>query len=353
MTIAVDDSAVVAGLSPYNWQRNGSTSLRTVNPGAYLLIKFTGTSIGVTFDVSALSGQAYAAGIYPVIKWTVDGVTGTRQLTSSDTTVTLISSLADTTHNLRLDLIAIDEGGTADRWTNAYAALVITALVIDTGKAVSPYPQPNGGYMICLGDSITEGAVTIANKTGGNEYAQVGDATRGYQHLLAKRLNVAYGCCAFSGEGWTTGVSNVPGLATSYAYLWSGVARTFTPPPNIAIVNMGTNGSVIRGTVQTFLTNLRSSVGASCQINLIVPFGQTNATPVTDGFNDYVAAVPTDTKVNLIDLGSSGSSIVSANSFDTVHPNTYGHFLLEAALAPSIKLPLKAGNPTTAQSGAL
>lgn len=345
-TIAVNDASVVYGLSPYNWYQNGSTSLKTVNPGAYIKFNFTGTSLAVVVDVSSLTAASTASGLYPVIAYTVDGVRTTAQLTSSSSSVVLATGLADATHTFKLDLIGVDESGTIDRWNTPSMALTITSFTVDTGKAASQVTLNSGGFYLSYGDSITEGAVVLANATNPPTYAQVEDATLGYQQLIASYLNMEYGNCAFAGQSWTGGVSNVPGLPTSYTSLYSGQSRTFSPAPTIVTVNMGTNGSVTAGTVTSFMTSLRASVGPGGQINMFIPFGQQNASAITTGYNNYVSGAPTDARVNLIDLSTTGSGIVSANSYDTVHPNTMGQLLLFNALVASLVNPRKPGRTT-------
>lgn len=355
LTVAVNDPAVLSGLSPYNWQRNGSTSIKTVNAGAYLRVRFTGTSIGLTVDVSALVAQSYAAGVYPVLKYIVDGtIIGTRQLTSSDTSFTLVSGLSDTTHLLYLEVIGMDGGNITDRWTGPHGAVVITGLVVDTARALVGATPRTGGYYLAMGDSITEGAVTIAAKSGGNSYAQIMDSSRGHQDMIARSLGLEYGNVAFSGGGWNEGISNYPGIVTAYAFLFNGAARTFTPAPDVATINMGTNNSVpvTSGDVSTFLTNFRAAVGARCWIHLIVPFNQTNASAVTGGHSTYTAANPTDLRITLINLSTAGANIITANNFgDGIHPNAAGQELLGLAVLPSITNPLRPGNPANALAG--
>jgi lysophospholipase L1-like esterase len=348
-SIAVNNAAFVGGLSPYNWYRNGSTYVETPNPGAYFKLNFTGTSFGITVDVSRLTGASVTASLYPVIAYTVDGVRSTRQLLSSDTTVTLASSLADTTHSVEVALIGVDESGVVDRWTTPVMALIITALVIDNAKTVSQASLLNAGWMLAYGDSITEGAVVLA---AAGVYAQVEDATKGYQKYVADYLNMEYGNVAFASQQWSaTGVSNIPGLTTSYNLIFNGQSRTFSPAPNIVTCNMGYNGTVTSATIKTWMENIRSACGSGSWIVMIVPFAQVNAGFIITAYNDYVAAHPTDTRVSLINLGSTGSSLVTANSYDGVHPNATGQYLLAQLLNPLMPIPLKAGNPSSSAAG--
>lgn len=345
VTINLNSDEIRSGLSPLNWYTSGSNYIKTPNPGAYSKFNFTGTSIGLEVSVTDMNLLAFDASLYPVIKYTIDGISATRQLLSTDTSAfTLSSSLSNTTHSFRLDLIGVDESGTIDRWNTAVMSLILKRYTLDDGAMAIASKKRSGGYMMNLGDSITEGAVTLAPA---GVYAQVEDATLGYQNILADKLNVEHGVCAFAGESWTGGVSNVPGLINTYNYIWSGSVRVFDPVPNIVTVNMGTNGSVVSGSVTTFMGNLRSAVGAGCFINMIVPFNQSNSTPITNGYNDYVATTPNDKLTTLIDLGSAGNtfSTSAGYAYDSVHPNRAGHIALAEILYPKIRFPLKAGTP--------
>lgn len=354
-TIAVNNAVVLYGLSPYNWYQNGSTSLTSVNPGAYIKFNFTGTSLAVVVDMTNVNATGTGSGTYPVIAYTVDGVRSTFQLTSASASVVVATGLADATHTFQLDFIGTDESGNTDRWNTPSMALVITSFTLDTAKTVTQVTLNPGGYYLSLGDSIKEGAVVLAAASNPPYYAGVEDATKSYAKLIADYFQMEYGNCSFAGQSWTGGVSNVPGLPTSYTSLFSGQARSFVPTPNIVTVNMGTNGSVTAGVVTSFMTSLRASVGAGAQIMMIIPFSQANVSAITTGYNNYVSGAPTDVRVTLIDLSTTGSSIVTANSYDSVHPNTAGHQLLFNALVSSLVNPKKPGRtirPTATLAGA-
>ncbi len=344
--IAVDNAAVLSGLSPANWYRNGSTAIQTVNPGAYLKINFTGTSIGIGVDVSAMSAASYAAGIYPVIKWSIDGgAPSTQQLTASDTVLTLASGLADTTHSFRLDLIGVDQSGDSNRWNPPKMSLVVTKLVVDTSKTVTAATLNGGACVMGFFDSIGEGAVTLRLNTSSITQAQVQDATKSYAVILANMLAREYAIVGFGGQGWESGISSVPGLPDSYNLLFSGQSRSFSPAPGVVLVNMGTNGSVESAEVTSFLTALRTSVGATAYIFFMIPFNQRHAAAIGTGFDDYHTGAPSDTRTIKLDLGSTGDSIVTANSYDGTHPNAAGHALLANALWPLMTPYLGVMNP--------
>lgn len=357
-TIAVNDATLVAARAPYNSVLTGSTSVQSTNPGYYDRFTFTGTSISVTVDMTAINAIGTGGGAYPVIAYTVDGSRSTRQLLSTDTTIALATGLADTTHTFRLDFIGTDESGNTNRWSNPPPmSLVILNYIIDTGKSVGAPAAFSSGAMLSYGDSIDEGAVALAAADNPPYYAQVEDATKAWSSIVANNLNLAYGKVAFAGQGWNSSstVSGVPGLDTSWNLIWTSTSRTFSPTPTVVTVNMGTNNrtGVTATTVQTFMENLRAAVGPTCWINMVTPFNQNaqSLTVVNGGYAAYVAAHPSDAYVNLIDLGSAGAAIVTANSYDGVHPNAAGHVLLAAAIMPLLRYPTGGTLTATTLSG--
>lgn len=338
-SIAVNNAAFVAGLSPFNWYKNGSSYVQAINPGAYFKVNFTGTSFAVVVDVSALVSGSVPAGQYPQLSWVIDGgSTSTYQILSSDTTVTLATGLVDTTHSIRVNLFS------SDAYTNRWAGpmtLKITSITVGTGKALSAATLAPNGKAIFFGDSITEGAWILGapNAPTYSLYSVYESCTLSYAALVAVYLNVEYGQCAFGGQGWDSGSLDVPVFPAAWNLIMSGVSRDFTGC-NLVVINMGANGGVSSPTTVTiFLTNLRSaltSVSSTAQINLMIPFTGTGRTNITAGFNSYVAANPTDTRVYLVDLGSAAETICANPSYtwDGLHPNTTGDQILAALLEP-------------------
>lgn len=345
-TINVNNASFLAGQSPFNWYNNGSTSSTTINEGAYFKIRFTGTSFGVTFDVSAMSGAGYSAVYYPTIKWQIDGGAATRQqLTSSDTTVTLGTGLSDALHSIVFWLDGIDEGTNTNRWDGTLS-LVITALILDTGKTVQAYPKSTVGNGIVFSDSIGSGSVALALQQSSN-YSIVQAASLGWQALCMDQLNVEYGNVSFCGQGYETGIQGMGAVTGTYNLFFTGHSRTLTPAPNVAMIQFGTNGGLSDPAIlTTFLGNIRTYVGAACRIYLLIPFNQNAVSNITTGYNDYVTANPSDI-ITKIDLGSGGAAIVTANSYDTVHPNTMGYYLLAQAVYPLLAQVSKPGRPST------
>jgi len=332
--------------SPYNWYVSSGYA-KCPNPDGSLQVRFTGTSLRMTFDPSAIVSAGYGAGTYPWVKTTIDGVVTIFQLTSASGETILAQDLADTTHLAEVKFIGIDQGGSTDRWTTAVMSLVYTNLKTDTGKTLLGPRADCFGYWLGIGDSIEEGAVLTALQTNPPYYAQVQRADLSWGASLAARKRLYHGKVAFAGESWTGGVSNVPGLATSWQYLWSGVARSFSPEPNLITVNMGTNGS--GGTnatvVETFIGNIRGACPRSRIAMIVPPFTTGSQTAVRDGTAAFQSAHPTDTNVILIDRATIHAAIIAANSFDTVHPNGRGHLLIADDLDPYLFAQLRPGKP--------
>lgn len=342
--IAVNNASLVAGLSPFNWERSGSSYIRTANPGAYFKVNFTGTTFGVVVDVSSISGAGVGAIRYPQLKWAVDGgSSSTRQLASGDTTLTLTSGLADTTHSIVVYVLSTDADSSTSRWDGTMS-VKITSIVVGTSKTLSAATlQPNGKALF-YGDSITEGAWILGapNSPSYSNYSTYEESTLSWAVLLAASRNVEYGQCAFGGQGWDSGYAGVPAFSSAWNYILSGVSRDFTGC-NLVVINMGQNGGVSSAsTVTTFLTNLRAALvaaGSTAQVFIMVPFnGNTSGTArtnITSGYNTYIAGAPSDLTY-LVDLGTPAETISSANSWDGVHLNTTGQALEFALLSPSI-----------------
>jgi hypothetical protein len=336
-TIAVNNAALVAGLSPYVWYRDGSSFIRLVNPGGYFKVLFTGTSFGVEVDVSAMS--SYNAAVYPVLKFSVDGGgTQSVQLTASDTVVVLDDGLSDTTHSILVTLKAVDDIAfpLGDSWT-PLLSLKITGIVVDDGKTLSESSRGSVN-MLTYGDSIMIGGSVI-------EAGPTSDATLSYVQLIADELGYEFGNASMYGVGLESNIGSYPAMTSAYALISDGISRSFDPVPNVVLINLGTNGSVTPSVLEGFLGDVRAAVGEGCYINLIVPFGQNNASEIEEGFNDYVAANPSDENISLINLGSTGATIVTENSVDGTHPNEEGNELLAEALLPLLLLPPQSSSP--------
>jgi len=339
---SVDNAAWAAGRSPYNWYVSGSSYAQAVNPGAYFKVKFDGTSVSLGVDVSAISAAGIASKKYPRIAYQIDGgAWQTYQLLSTDTQISLGSSLVDTIHDLEVVFLSSD--AYTARW-NGTMSLKITSLILDPGKTLS-VANLQSHRLLAFGDSITEGAWISGNHDDLTNYSNYGVATSAYIAGVANDLNAEYGNTAFGGQAWgSTFNGDVPSLPSAWNYYFGTNSRLssglFSPAPDYIIVNMGTNGGASSGTVVSdWLTSLRAAAGLSAKIFVIIPFNGTGRANITSGFNSYKSS-SSDQNVFLMDLGSDGvtySTQTPTYAYDGLHPNTDGHAQLRALVTAAVR----------------
>jgi hypothetical protein len=318
-TIAVNDSGLF--FSPYNWYVSGSSYALSVNPGAYLKTRFTGTSVKLKVDTSALAGVT--ATWFPRIRYSIDGgASTTHQLTDGETQITLATGLSSGTHDLFVWFLSSESSNDVNRWDGTMS-LKVTGLVLDDGATVS-LPTRKTRRVIAFGDSITEGAYNVS----GGGYSTSEEADGAYIISVANHISAEIGNCSFGGTQWhDIGTASVPKLPDSWSYFFSTNSRLsgglLSPAPDFLFCNMGTNGGPQGTEMIDTMTAWRAAAGSNCHIIIIIPFNQGSATGVTNGFNAYVAANPTDTKVHLLDLGADGVTYSTSQptySGDGLHP---------------------------------
>ncbi len=318
--------------SPYNWNVVGSSYAETPRPGAYFKIGFTGTSIAAQFDTTMLSWMQ--ASSYPTIRYQIDDQpTQDYELHRWDGVVNLNSKALDPgQHTLTVWTLGMDPG--LDRWdaplANEYRIL---GLVADDG-ATTFRPSLSPHTIMFLGDSITEGLNDV--KCGGNTVDD-NDAVGDYTHNCAAALNAECGVVAAGGQCWTRIAhdGHTPPLPQSWKWLFQGVPRDFSTPPDYLVAMEGgidllftTNPpAVIQSTIESWLTDARATLPTT-KIFLAVTFNGFYEDVITAAYNDYKQANPLDSNMYLIDLGPAGqdgllmyfSNQGSLYTCDGIHP---------------------------------
>ena len=125
------------------------------------------------------------------------------------------------------------------------------------------------------------------------------------------------------------------------------ISGKLSPVPQFVVVAHGQNdGSTadanMTAEVTDFLTKMRAATSATTPIFVSITLGangtRNKMSAITAGFNAYVAANPTDTKVYLYDVGS-GFNLRVANAIGTadfgadgLHPSNAGHTYVAADL---------------------
>ena len=337
-TIAVTDSNLVSGCTPYNWIVSGS-SLWTVHTPAGLQFSFSGTALAVNIDVSAMS--AYSATSYPVIVYSVDNGAFTQvQLTSSTTAITLASGLSAGTHTV--DIWQTKTSSTGDNWTPTNG-LKITSFSVSSGGATVSRTLPTRRALI-YGDSITRGRGMDDTVLPG------GNGLHAWSMGLAAALGARPGIVGISGQGWTNvGAGSEPDFEDAWDFVKTGTSRLssglLSPMPDYIAICHGTNDSsasdaAVTAAVTSTLNQIRAAA-PDVPIYVIIPFGQIKVSAITTGVTASAGALTpeslwestvytgaTDTQMHMIDLGANASlgitgpsGTATQQSTDKLHPN--------------------------------
>jgi hypothetical protein len=331
-------------LSPYNWVREASY-IQTPNPGAYLLLGFTGTSIQVKIDNASFAGVP--SNQYPLVRYSIDNGPGTMvQLRSGSYELECGKGLKPGNHTLLLQYVS---GYVFLDFWSPVNVVRVTGFSLDadasTVTAASPFSaSENTRYALFLGDSITNGDDDTANfKDGITNSVETQDATIGYPSVVAAATKSEYGVVAYGGASWdrTAADGHTPGLKT----FWSMIDKThsrlvngkFSPIPDDIYVNMGENRSANPDDVVKLMSDLREASGPNTNYFIIVPFSGRSRESLVRGFilgAEYIGR-RTGTNPHLIDLGdnpylkSQGPTLFSV---DGQHPLAALHGQLGAQI---------------------
>lgn len=233
-SIAPNNAAIY--YSPYGWNVT-SGAAQTIDAGAYLKTMFTGSSLTLDFNVT--NNSTPLSEIY----YRIDGYEAQTPWIEATVASTIVVTLPSNTSQYPYHLIEVmvkSTSQTINRWNSpSNTAIVFTGLTLGPGQTVA-VPQILSKNIIVLGDSITEGVRTV-NQTATNDPDQ-NDAMQGWAFGLGPRLGAEEGVVGFGNLGLTTiGSGNVPVLPSSYNLLYAGQARTFSPQPDLIVINIGTN----------------------------------------------------------------------------------------------------------------
>jgi lysophospholipase L1-like esterase len=349
--------------SPFNWAINSTTGqLLSINVGAELdIVAAATTQICLDVNVNAFSAASYPAASYPKIKYSIDGGPLTSyQLQPMDRVLNLATGLSSGTHTLQLWLMGLDVYGgnpastpLTTKWSGANS-LIINSILLDAGATLSTYTPPAKTWL-ALGDSITEGQWQLGNSNVLTNAVAYEDATTSHIALLANVFGAQICNVSFGGQSWTaTFDSDIPPVPSTYNFIYNGVSRSFSAPPNYCSINLGANGTVTASTVASFLTTLRAACGNATQLILLVPFGGQNRSAITTAYNTYKGTSPTDNLI-LIDLNDSrfAGTYGTPTEYlsDGLHPTTTGQAIIAASLTRAISTTLAASSETGGGSG--
>ena len=344
-TISVTDSNIVH--SPYNWHTEPAYT-ETPNPGAYLKLGFTGTSIAANLDLSPLTDAKVSPEQYPLIRYSIDNGPGTVvQLSPKSRLLQCATGLKSDDHTLFLQYVS----GYVflDFWTPVNV-LKITEFLVDDGAMSVPTKSQTKNALF-LGDSITNGDDDTATFAGGITNAvDTQDATIGYPSVVAAATGSEYGAVAYGGASWdgTAADGHTPGLMTFWSMIDKDHSRlvknkiseklqdSFTPIPDDIYVNMGENRTPKVDDVVKLIGKLRMASSFDTNIFIIVPFSGRARTQLNAGVKLFrESAGRPELKVFLLDLGNNlylPGNRPTLFSVDGQHPLATLHALLGAQI---------------------
>ncbi len=358
--IPVTSSAVL--WSPGNWYSDGSGTFQTNNvlptstyalsntPGAYLRTVITsGGSGSIKLDLDTSILNSITSGHEPVLCWLVDGTISTSQLTYSASPVqlTLATGLASGAHSIEVYFKAVDLSGSSsmgDRWTDPttdFSGVKITGVEIDAGSSLSA-PVTRSKRAIWFGDSSLEGAQNVSSSL----TISGQDAGQSFGYLAGQALGAEMGMVGFSAQGYgAAGYGNVPALynatvgVSGWGQYFSGKSRRSQPLDWIICSHGINDGTVNTAVLQAWMEEVRAAY-ASAGIFVLVPWNGASRASIGTGFNNYVAAHPSDTQVFLIDPAD--PQIPNTSDFGTTgnHPNLRGDAVTESAYVGAIRAAL-------------
>ena len=144
----------------------------------------------------------------------------------------------------------------------------------------------------------------------------------------------------------TSAVENVPNLLNSYAYKYAGVARVFSPQPDLLIIDMGQNGSGQNATTYAAnLVTIANGVGAKKTLIMGDESGY-QTTACQNAATTLGANAAYGTPAVVAAGASVGNTGPTTDSGDGIHPLAAIH---RSALKPALMIrayPLLYGSST-------
>ncbi|MEI7986503.1 MAG: hypothetical protein WCI55_12825 [Armatimonadota bacterium] len=336
-------------LSPYNWVREASY-IQTPNPGAYLRLGFTGTSIQVKLDNVSLAGVP--PNQYPLVRYSIDNGPGTTvQLRSGSYDLECGKGLKPGNHTLLFQYVS---GYVFLDFWSPVNVVRVSGFSLDADASTFTKSGHTRSALF-LGDSITNGDDSTANfKDGITNAVETQDATIGYPSVVAAATKSEYGVVAYGGASWdhTAADGHTPGLMT----FWDKIDKThsrlainkkspyigatsykgsFDPIPDDIYINMGENRPPTPNNVYDLICALEIASSFKSNIFIIVPFSGRARLPILRGYTSAAEGTGPKPRFFLLDLGDNpylkneGPTLMSV---DGQHPLAVLHGQLGAQI---------------------
>jgi hypothetical protein len=318
-TIYCDSASIIK--SPSNWHLTGtagSQAAETVWPGSYMRLRFDGTAIAINVDTTGLSS-------YPWVFYQIDAGTQVVAKLTSGQTVINITGLSSGAHELNLIYQAKDDYNQAGTWGDAQKLRILSFLPSGgTGVLSAPAARPKKA--IIYGDSITAGLAVTA-PPGVTTAVGVNAATASYANHIGIGLDAEFDQAGCGADGWTVGgVGGFPSLPSGWNLKKPSISRDISTHDYIVTIHGYNDGAtdIASSVITNWLTAVRA-VNTTGWIFLCVPFSGRQRGSITTGAANYITANPSETKIKVIDLGSTFYQAVTSGYYTTdgIHPNSW------------------------------
>jgi lysophospholipase L1-like esterase len=312
----------------------------TVNSGARVFMRFTGTEVTASFDGAGITQPAQ------VYAW-VDGERSAFREVGRRLRLTP-DGLEAGTHTLVLGVKDVSQD--ANRWRPPFAsALQLTGFDLAGGTLEEP-PAAGTVRFTFLGDSITQGVASrcvvdpdqVESSPGAPSASDCSDATLDYAWRVAGMFGAQLEQVGFGGQGVTTGgAGNVPPAPDSLG--WNFRDSPAAPfDAHVVVINQGTNDFIDnapRAEIQAAYLALLRGARARYPGARILALGIFGAAGGTET-GDVNAAI----RRAVFQMGDFRTAYVSTRDWltpvadfsDSIHPNDGGHRKISARLAQVI-----------------
>lgn len=331
-TIYCDSASIIK--SPSNWHltgTSGSQAAETVWPGSYMRLRFDGTAIAINVDTTGLSA-------YPWVFYQIDAGTPVVAKLTAGQTVINITGLSSGAHELNVIYQAKDNYNQANTWGDAQKLRILSFLPSGgTGVLSAPTARPRKA--IIYGDSITAG-LSVTAPPGVTTALGINAATASYANHIGIGLNAEFDQAGCGADGWTVGgVGGFPALPSGWNLKKPGISRDISMHDYIVTIHGYNDGvtDIASSVITNWLTSVRA-VNTTGWIFLCVPFSGRQRGSITTGVANYITANPSETKIKVIDLGSTFYQSQSNGYYTTdgIHPNSWQTGRLAAAYLASM-----------------
>ena len=193
----------------------------------------------------------------------------------------------------------------------------LTSITLDNGASVAlPYVAPK--KVLILGDSITEGYLSVGPNASFSADTDSSDSTLSYAEQLGTLLGAEVGVVGFGGQGYGNGgQGSVPVFGSTYNFIYSVASRSFSGI-DLVVINMGTNdGSSNTTAAITTVLNGLASAGCGGTIILLEPFSSTVGPQQRPFILAGIAAATTPGQSVELDTTGFFNSTISS---DVTHP---------------------------------